>query len=289
MASLADQLRGTRIGLSLSSGFFGFFHHAGVILALDELGLAPTRVTGASAGAITGSMLASGMDGRGICDALFAVRLRDFADLRFPPVSGRSFALLGGHRLAARLAEVLPAHSFETCRLPLALGATDLDDGRVRHLSSGALVPAVCASAALPYLLPPVEIAGRTFVDGGVAEKTPLVPFLSGPRVDVVLVSYLPRRTHDAPKARTGLLAFLPSPRSLILSMPPEELVERDRASVTLLREAGVRVLVLAPPRVALGPLSLERGPAAVEQARTGVLRLLESPSEDALGSPDLS
>jgi NTE family protein len=287
MASLAEQIRGKRIGLALSSGFFGFYHHAGAILALEEMGLTPSRVTGTSAGAIAGAMLAAGHDGRAIRDELVSVRLRDFADLRFPPLAGRSLALLGGHRLAARLAQALPVHSFETCRMPLALGVTGLDDGRVRHLDSGALVPAVCASAALPYLLPPVEIAGRAYVDGGVAEKTPLVPFLSGPPVDVVVISYLPRRSHDAPRAPTGLRAFLPSARSLILSMPPEELVERDRASIALLREAGMRVLVLAPPRVPLGPLSLERGAAAVEEARAGTLRLLES--GNAPGAADLS
>ena len=38
--------------LGMSSGFFGFFAHAGVLAALEEQGLTPRAVAGSSAGAL---------------------------------------------------------------------------------------------------------------------------------------------------------------------------------------------------------------------------------------------
>ena len=83
---------------------------------------------------------------------------------------------------------------------------------------------------------------------------------------------------------RGGIRSLLPSPSSFFVDTPPDERLERDRVSVELLREAGKQVVVLAPERVWLGPFSLEKGPAALEQGRTGTARLLGSADEDSLG-----
>jgi len=43
-----------RLGVAFSSGFFGFFAHAGFLAALRELEITPSAYSGASSGAIRG-------------------------------------------------------------------------------------------------------------------------------------------------------------------------------------------------------------------------------------------
>jgi NTE family protein len=284
MTTLAEQLAGQRVGLALASGFFGFYHHAGVLAALVDAGIRPVRISGTSAGALVAGMYGAGLEPDAVGAALLEVERRDFWDLGWPLHRG-GVGLLAGNRMAAMLAEVLPVHGFAECRVPVSVGAYEVATGRVRHLEDGPLVPALMASCAVPYLFKPVELDGRVYWDGGVGEKTPLVPFLGEPEVDAVVVSYLPPREARGKSRRGGIRALLPSPSSFFVDTPPEERLERDRVSVEVLREAGKRVLVLAPERVWLGPFSLEKGPAALEQGRTGAAAMLGSTDEDSLGS----
>jgi NTE family protein len=281
MISLAEQLATKRIGLALASGFFGFYHHAGVLQALAARGISPARVTGVSAGALVGAMYAAGADPERLGDELLEVRRADFWDAGWP--FGRNgFGLLAGHALASRLASVLPVHGFAQCRIPLTVSAYEISTGRVRYLSDGSLVQAVRASCAVPYLFAPVEVDGRAFWDGGFAEKTALVPFLEGPGVDVVVVSHMPPREERRSGSRRGLLSFLPSPAPLLADTPADERRERDARGRRLLEEAGIPVVTLAAPRIWLGPFSMDRARAAMDAGREGTLRLLDSVPDGA-------
>ena len=51
MTTLGAHLDARPFALAMSSGFFGFFAHAGVLCALDEAGLRPIRLSGSGAGA----------------------------------------------------------------------------------------------------------------------------------------------------------------------------------------------------------------------------------------------
>jgi NTE family protein len=58
--------------------------------------------------------------------------------------------------------------------VPLHLVAFDLVAGRELRLSEGSAVEAVVAAASIPGLFPPVEIADRCLIDGGVVNNTPI-------------------------------------------------------------------------------------------------------------------
>jgi len=53
--------------------------------------------------------------------------------------------------------------------------ATDLGSGAAVVLSGGQTGPALLASCAFPGLYPPVEVAGRLLVDGGVSADVPVL------------------------------------------------------------------------------------------------------------------
>jgi NTE family protein len=238
---LADWLRERPFALTMSSGFFGFFAHTGLMTVLEDEGLSPTRVSGSSAGALVGGAWAAGLAARPLADTLFALRRESFWDPRIGP------GLLRGALFRALLDDLLPVRTFAECRVPFAVSVYDLLARRIRVLESGALAPALQASCSVPFLFQPVWIDGRPHVDGGVADRPGLAGMPDGERV---LFHHLASRS---PWRRRG------SP-SMDIPM---------RANMTT-------VVIEDLPRV--GPFRLEQGVRAFEAARAGMRRALREP-----------
>lgn len=169
--------------------------HIHVIEVLDELGLKPVAVSGASIGAIMGAGLAAGMSGREIRD--YTVETLGNSGLvltklwSIRPNSMRD--ALGGFRIGqfdlerilhAFLPPAIPAR-FEDLVLPLKVVATDYYGQREAIVESGPLRKALAASAALPALFMPVRIAGRVMIDGGVFNPVPYEPLMD--KADIVI------------------------------------------------------------------------------------------------------
>src|SRR5207248_10307438 len=77
----------------------------------------------------------------------------------------------GLRRLIARHIE---RDRLEEMPIPLHVVAVDVVTSEELRLSRGPALDAVLASAAIPAVLPPVEWGGRTLMDGGVANNTPI-------------------------------------------------------------------------------------------------------------------
>ena len=69
--------------LTMSSSFFGWYAHLGVLRALLEAGLHPAKMTGSSAGAMVGALYCwHGADGLArILDKILSLRREDVLDL----------------------------------------------------------------------------------------------------------------------------------------------------------------------------------------------------------------
>ena len=63
---------------------------------------------------------------------------------------------------------------LEDAPVHLEVVATSLTDGRTQWFTYGPAIEAILASAALPALLPPVEIGNEAFIDGGVVDNVPI-------------------------------------------------------------------------------------------------------------------
>jgi NTE family protein len=247
VATLADWLAEQPFTLTMSSGFFGFFAHAGMLLALQEQGLVPARITGSSAGALVGCARASGLDARATLDALLALRRDDFWD----PALG--LGLLRGERFRAHLAQLLPVSRFEECALPFAVSVHEWATRSTKTVSSGALVPAVYASCAVPLLFHPQRIDGRLCSDGGIADRWGLAATQAGERVFYHhIVSRSPWRRAGSPSLR------VPQRRNLAAL----ELFELPRSG---------------PSKLALGADIAERAQRATEHALRSPLNSREA------------
>lgn len=183
--TLRRWLQAEPFGLAMSSGFFGFFAHLGVLSVLEEETLLPASASGSSAGALITGCWAAGLDSATIRARLFSLQRQDFWD----PAPG--FGLLRGARFRALLDELLPVASFSACQIPLALSGFDLCKRSTRVLSKGALTPAIYASCAVPLLFHPIRHQGGYLVDGGVADR----PGLAGMAAGRVLYHHLGSRS----------------------------------------------------------------------------------------------
>jgi NTE family protein len=151
--------------LALSSSFFGFYAHCGVAESLFTTGLRPRRITGASAGALVGGALSSGLTPKEARDLLFGVRKSDFWD----PYPG--LGLLRGKKFL-RILEKNYAPSFDRAVIPFESTVFDMVGMKTRFLSTGPLPKAVVASCAVPLLFHPVRIGAHLYLDGGVFHKS---------------------------------------------------------------------------------------------------------------------
>jgi NTE family protein len=68
---MVDDIRDKKVGLVFSSGFIGFFAHAGCLKAIEEFGIKPIGYAGASSGAIVSACASAGMSAQAIISLLF--------------------------------------------------------------------------------------------------------------------------------------------------------------------------------------------------------------------------
>jgi NTE family protein len=151
-----------------------------MLRALGEAEVRADLVVGTSIGAVNGAFVAADPDGA-------AARLNELwqgESLRMvfsENVLGRAVRLVksGTHLhaiepLQKMLAETLPVEDFADLKVPFHCVAASIEDATAHWFTAGPLVPAVMASCAVPGLLPPVEIDGRHYFDGGLVHSIPV-------------------------------------------------------------------------------------------------------------------
>jgi NTE family protein len=156
----------------------------GMLKALLERDIRPDLCVGTSVGALNSVFLAFDPTSGGV-DRLSRIwhSLGDddlFPGARFKTSWARM--LMRGNRVfensgIRRLVETrLGRARFEDAQIPLAVLATELETGNETVFRSGDIMDPLLASVAMPGIFPPVEIAGRRFIDGGVSDAVPISP-----------------------------------------------------------------------------------------------------------------
>jgi NTE family protein len=191
-----------RIGIALSGGTLKAAAHAGVLMALEELGVRPHCVAGTSAGSWVATLYAHGFTGEDLLTLVQnfpGIRLLDYgypllSSLRsawyyarhrmLRPGAPLPSGVLKGRRLADYFRRVL---DDRTAVLPYYIVATDLISGKPivftndttaihQHHGTANIDPAVAvlASCALPGIFPPVSMSPWLLVDGAFRHYVPV-------------------------------------------------------------------------------------------------------------------
>ncbi|QIG46190.1 patatin-like phospholipase family protein [Nocardioides anomalus] len=154
-----------------------------MLRALLERDLRPDLVLGTSIGAFNGALVASdptlGVVGRlsDLWASAGTAREAGYGDRPLRTV--RRAVSSGTHLWSAgplrrRLADELGDVTFEELPVTFQVCAASIERAAEHWFTSGRVVDAVVASAAVPGLLPPAEIDGEHFLDGGIVNSVPL-------------------------------------------------------------------------------------------------------------------
>ena len=153
----------------------------GMLRALFRAGYRPDVVVGTSIGAVNGALVAADPT-----EAVTERLVRLWSSPEAAEVYGDSLARQL-RRFAARthLHSPLPLRrlltgelgeqsTFADLKVPFRCCAASIERAAEHWFDNGPLVDAVLASSAVPGLLPPMEVGGEHFVDGGIVNSIPI-------------------------------------------------------------------------------------------------------------------
>lgn len=284
-----ERTDGRRLALAIEGGSSRGTYSSGMVLALDELGVtrAFDAVYGSSAGALNGAWLLCGRSSTGvrtwwnpvvmrrIINPLHTLRGRAVIDLEY--LVHQVYSVLEPMDFPAILANPVTFH-------PLA---TDADTGESTDLHPflddvDAIKVALAASSCMPVLAgPPIPMAGRRFVDAGVAEPIPYRTALAQGATDVLVLRT--RRADELPVPPPRMHDVV-VPRFLRRQAPGAIPAWQDTYRRDVEDEEAVttdpRILTVRPPAGAPDVAVLERDPEvlrkAVDLGKSAVLDVLD-------------
>jgi NTE family protein len=156
-------------------------HEVGMLQALLEAQVVPDLVVGTSIGAVNGAVIASDPSPATVSRlaqlwtelgraAVFEGSMRS----RVRNVVKKQTHIFDNDALRRIVADALPVERIEELAVPFECVAASIERATARYFDAGPIVDAVAASSAVPGLLPPVEIDGEHYLDGGLVASIPL-------------------------------------------------------------------------------------------------------------------
>jgi NTE family protein len=157
---IAKRVKPKGLALVLSTGGPRGFVHIGVLKALDEMGVKPDFIVGASVGSLVGSLYACGTSGQELEKLAMDLNLLTVVRLNW----GSAERLHGG-AIADLVNERVMGKPMEELPIPFACLVQNKATGAAEIFNSGNTGIAVQASCAIEGRFAPVIIAGKTYID----------------------------------------------------------------------------------------------------------------------------
>ena len=165
----ASRVGRPNVALVLGGGGPRGFAHVGVLKVLEEAGIAPDLIVGASVGSMVGALYAGGMSAAQLEREALDLDVIRFFELR----------MLGGKRATGAVTqewvnERVGGRTMEALGKPLVATAIRQRDGKLALFNRGDTGLAVRASSASPETFEPVRIGDETYLDGDDASPVPI-------------------------------------------------------------------------------------------------------------------
>lgn len=158
-----------KVGLALGAGAARGFAHIGVLQTLEEYSIPIDFIAGSSMGAVIGGIYACGTDLTMLNKIVPVLREKDYLDVEVPKHGG----FLRGERFQNLIQIFTKRYSFDQTKIPFQCTAVDIMTGELVVLKDGVLDEAIRASIAMPAIIRPHMLEGRTLIDGGVISRVP--------------------------------------------------------------------------------------------------------------------
>jgi NTE family protein len=270
---------GPRTAFVLAGGASLGALQVGMLRALYEQGVTPDLLVGTSVGALNASFVAARPQTVATVRELARIwRELERGDL-FPV---KPWMLLGGllgrrdHLVpAAGLRELVRRHllfdDLGDAAIPLHIVTFDLVQGREVLLSDGSAIDAIAATAAIPGVLPAVELGNRRLIDGGVVNNIPISH----------AVELGAERIYILPTQNPGPAPAVARRSALAAAIGGIGLLTGNRLEADLARYANSAELILlpAPNRLGVQPIDFTHADRLMRGAHAAARRRLAEPA----------
>jgi NTE family protein len=268
----------------LSGGGAKAAAHIGALRALDERRLTATHYVATSMGAVVGACFACGLGYDEVLKRILSISRGHVAKpsptLLLGPLA-KSF--LSAERFRETIATLVPARAFSELETPLTVTAVDVGTGELVLFGAGGrrtpLLDALLASCSLPLYFPPVEIAGRSYADGGLRAVLPLdvaavfdPDLLFAVRVGPTFSAEPPERSSWAPpliRAHNSAMRIL--------------MAAQTDATIARWRDGPIPLVLVEPQVEQEATFAVDKVVGYVEEGYRAACRALDTSSELAL------
>ncbi|MCE5189316.1 MAG: patatin-like phospholipase family protein [Eubacteriales bacterium] len=158
-----------KLGLALGAGSAKGFAHIGVLQELESAGIHVDMVSGSSMGAVIGGIYCVGTDLKMLEKFITSLNLYGYLDLKLPLSAG----LMKGGKIQELVRVFTHNKTFAQTKIPFCCVAVDAETAKLDVLEEGPLHESIRASMSIPAIFAPVQLNGKTYIDGGVLERVP--------------------------------------------------------------------------------------------------------------------
>lgn len=157
-----------RVTLVLGGGSARGIAHIGVLKVLESERIPIHAIIGTSIGGLVGAGYALGIPLSTLEEKALKFTWQKLFDPTIPKLS-----LLEGKKLDDAIRDITENKTFNDCKIPLAIVATDIENDEELVFTKGDLQQVIRGSCSWPGIFAPVTIDGRLVVDGGIKESVP--------------------------------------------------------------------------------------------------------------------
>jgi NTE family protein len=272
--------QGKRVSLVLGGGGLKGLAHIGVLKVLARYGIVPDEYVGTSVGSIVAALAAGGLMPEEIERIALQIRKPDILDYDWKGLllrRGRVRSLYCGRALRAWLQRTLPVTKFDQMMKPAYFATVDINGGQfVVWGRAGFCEPqvdaCVAASCAIPGIYPPVEIAGRYYMDGSLMDTLPIRVATAG-KGDLIIAVYLEELDRGAPRSvqRLGIGAILEQAQAI---------VSQTILRLNLNRFDGAPIVLIQPRVRSHGMFQFDRTESVIRAGEDAALKAIASEPE---------
>ncbi|SFL87702.1 patatin-like phospholipase family protein [Pelosinus propionicus] len=158
-----------KIGVVLGSGGLRGLAHIGVLKILEREKIPIDYIAGCSIGSLIGALYCSGHTPEIILQLAKHLKPRHWMDFMISKMG-----IVSGDKVLEIIHLLTKGKNFSDLRIPLAIVATDIKQGKEIIFTEGNVAVAVRASTSVPGFFVPFILGDMLLVDGAVLNPTPI-------------------------------------------------------------------------------------------------------------------
>lgn len=159
--------RTKKMGLALGGGSARGFAHIGVLRVLIENGIPIHSIAGCSMGALIGGIYASEANIETLEDLAIVFDYKKYFDFT---LSAKGY--VKGDKVRDLIKLMTKNIAIEQAKIPFCCIATHFEQAELTRFTNGPIHEAVRASISIPGIFTPYVIDKKSYVDGGVIDRT---------------------------------------------------------------------------------------------------------------------